>query len=150
MVTRLIEDRFRRQFPGAAPPELDEAQNLIGLLGFRNTGFSIAEHALRGIAGQEDQHASRAQAAAGNVVLSSGPAAVLAGTVWKSKSSEVPCGKPTPSICSNQASIRCRLALWPTRELEAARWDRPANRAVAGSKTKVPDVALALGPRAGG
>ena len=69
MVTRLIEDRFCRQVPGAAHPELDEAQNLIGPLGFRNTGFSIAEHALRGIASQEDQHASRPQAAAGNVVL---------------------------------------------------------------------------------
>ena len=55
--------------PGPLLPELHEPQDLVGLLRLGDAGMGIAEDALGGIAGEEDQDALLAAAAAGDVVL---------------------------------------------------------------------------------
>ena len=50
-------------------PEVDEAQDLVRLLGLGNAGFGIAEHPRGGVPRQEDQNALLTPAAARHVVL---------------------------------------------------------------------------------
>ena len=67
-----VKNQFRGQRSGLLLPEIDETQNLAGLLGFGNPGVGIAENALGGIARQENQDALLAPAAAGDVVFFQG------------------------------------------------------------------------------
>lgn len=57
---------------GLLLPEIDEAQDLPGLLGRGDPCAGIAEDALAGVAGQEGQDAFLTTAAAGNVVFFQG------------------------------------------------------------------------------
>jgi hypothetical protein len=50
-------------------PELDEAQDLICLVGLADLGVGVAEHLLVGVLGQEREYALLAAAAFGHVVL---------------------------------------------------------------------------------
>ena len=50
-------------------PELDEAENLIGMLGLGDTGVGVAQDAPLGVAGKKDQDALLAAATAGDIVL---------------------------------------------------------------------------------
>ena len=63
-----VEDQFGRGLARAGLPELDEAEDLVGLLGLGPTGVAVAQDALGGIAGQEDEDALLAATAAGNGV----------------------------------------------------------------------------------
>ena len=76
--------------PGATLPKIDEAHDLVGLLGLGNARMGIAQDRARGIAGQEDQDALLTAATAGNIVFFQWFSWALAGTVWKSRSSEAP------------------------------------------------------------
>ena len=64
-----VEHQLGRMLPGLLVPELDEPQDLVGLLGLGYAGVGVAEDAVAGIAGQEGQDALLAAAASGDVVL---------------------------------------------------------------------------------
>ena len=90
----------------------------FGLLGLGNAGVGVAEDALLGIAGQEDQNALLAAAAAGNIVLFQRFLGGVGGHGMEVQIQRRPrrqAGRVW--TCSNQASIRRRLARWSTREL---------------------------------
>src|SRR5262249_32628558 len=63
-----VEDQFLRRRAGLLLPEIDEAQDLPGLLGLGDAGPGVAEDALAGVPGQEGQDALLAAAAAGKGV----------------------------------------------------------------------------------
>ena len=64
-----IEDQLDGRTAGAFLPEVDEPQDLVGLLVFGDTGVGVAQDAGGGIAGQEDQDALLRTTAAGNIVF---------------------------------------------------------------------------------
>jgi hypothetical protein len=51
-----------------AGPELDEAEDLIGLFAFADVGIRVAEDIAVGVLGEEDQDAGLAAAALGKIV----------------------------------------------------------------------------------
>ena len=67
-----VEHQLGGDAPGPLLPERHELQDLVGLLRLGDAGIGIAEHALGGIAGEEDQDALLAAAPAGDVVLLQG------------------------------------------------------------------------------
>ena len=67
-----IEDEFAGHGAGLGLPEVDEAQDLIGLVGFGHGGVAVAEHALLGVAGEKDPHALLVAAAPRDIVLLEG------------------------------------------------------------------------------
>jgi hypothetical protein len=74
-----VEDQFGGRLARAGLPELDEAEDLVGLLGLGQTGVAVAQDPLGGIVGQEDEDALLPAAAAGNVVFFEG---FLLGVGW--------------------------------------------------------------------
>lgn len=64
-----IEDQLGRQLPRALFPELDEAQNLIVLIGLSNLSIGVAEDPAGGILGEEGQHTFLSSASLGDIVF---------------------------------------------------------------------------------
>ena len=63
-----IEDQMPRQLAVLALPEVDEAEDLLGLLAFAEIGVGVAEGAAVGVLGEEGEDAGLGAAAAGDVV----------------------------------------------------------------------------------
>ena len=64
-----IEDQVPRQGAVRAFPEVDEAEDLIGLLALAQVGVRVAERVAVGVLREEDEDARLAPAAHGDVVL---------------------------------------------------------------------------------
>ena len=60
-----VEDEVLRRLAVLALPEVDETENLIGLLALANIGVGIAEHLAVGILGQEGENAGLAATSLG-------------------------------------------------------------------------------------
>jgi hypothetical protein len=67
-----VEDQFLGWLAGPLLPEIDEAQDLLRLLGLGDAGTSITKGLLCGIACQEREDALLATTATGNVVFFQG------------------------------------------------------------------------------
>src|SRR5205809_2339434 len=52
-----VKDQFGGHASGALLPELDKAQDFVGLLTLGQAGIGVAQNPLGGISGQEDQNA---------------------------------------------------------------------------------------------
>ena len=63
-----VEDEVLRRLAVLALPEIDEAEDLVGLLALANIGVGVAEHLGIGILGQKDQDAGLATTSLGQIV----------------------------------------------------------------------------------
>ena len=78
MVRRESNTRWRGSSPCSLLPELDETEDLLGLLALAQIGVGVAEGAAAGVLGEEGQHAGLGAAAgADEVALDLGIVAVV-------------------------------------------------------------------------
>ncbi len=63
-----IEDQMARRAAMVGSPEVDEAEDLFGLLAFADVGVGVAEHVAVGILGEERENAGLAATSLGHVV----------------------------------------------------------------------------------
>ena len=110
-----VEHQLGRDAPGPLLPERHELEDLVGLLCLGYAGIGIAEHALGGVAGEEDQDALLATTPAGDVMPLQGLFLAVGRDGVEVEVDELPRGRPTPCASSDHASSSRRLARRSTR-----------------------------------
>ena len=111
-----VEDQVPRELAVVLLPELDEAEDLVGLLALAQVGVGVAEGVAVGVLGQEGEDAVLAAAAHGDVVALDDGVLAVVGNGVEVEIEGAPRQAVVAVIDPRQAASRRVVLAWPTRE----------------------------------